>query len=517
MYDFVFRNALLLDGSGKSPYRADVAVYSSLICLIAPPKSISGRHVIEKPSLCLAPGFIDIHSHDDLEVLRSPSLIDKLGQGITLDVNGNCGIGLFPLSENSIGELSSIAKDILGSYDEEWAWCDYKSYKKRIEEKGVGINVAFLTSHSALRYFVMGSDISRIATNEEIEEMCTLLDEQLKEGSIGFSSGLYYSPCLFADGRELEALLSVVKANGKIFSVHHRCEGDDVLSSLEEILRLAKKTGVQLEISHLKVIGERNQDKVDKVLSLIDAYRSDGVDVKFDQYPYEYGSTGLFSLLPPSFQGLSRIEQRLAVSLENEREDIKKEMIHPSGWDSIYSLVGPDKIKMLTLDSHRELEGMSLSEIGMMWNKDPLDSLLDILSDETGKAVMTDETESRENLVKIMTSSFSSFGTDSLFSSASPHPRTKDASMHLIREYVTAEKTLTLEEAVRKMSGENADRLGLKDRGYVKEGMKADLVLFDAEKGRVDTVLVNGRAAILDGAYTGGLYGSVISRGMKNA
>ena len=359
-------------------------------------------------------------------------------------------------------------------------------------------------------YDAIGRTLTVTEANAIIRDtVAEFFSELTIEGEVsGFrpsSSGHWYFTL-----KDSQAALDAAVFRSAQYSMAAPKNGDLVIAK-GSLSYYAKNGRLSFVIRSMRIKGEGS------LLEMIENCRNGGTDVKFDQYPYEYGSTGLFSLLPPSFQGLSRIEQRLAVSLENEREDIKKEMIHPSGWDSIYSLVGPDKIKMLTLDSHRELEGMSLSEIGMMWNKDPLDSLLDILSDETGKAVMTDETESRENLVKIMTSSFSSFGTDSLFSSAYPHPRTKDASMHLIREYVTAEKTLTLEEAVRKMSGENADRLGLKDRGYVKEGMKADLVLFDAEKGRVDTVLVNGRAAILDGAYTGGLYGSVISRGMKNA
>ena len=243
---------------------------------------------------------------------------------------------------------------------------------------------------------------------------------------------------------------------------------------------------------------------------MIERAREAGPDVRFDQYPYEYGSTSLFSLLPPDIQHLSRIEQRLAVSLDNEREEIKKEMLSPSGWDSIYSLVGPDDIKMLSLDSHHELEGLSLTQIGRMWKSDPLDALFDILSDETGRAVMMDVTESMENLKKIMRHPLMGFGTDSLFSSSSPHPRTRDAAMHLIRKFVSEDKILSLKEAVRKMSGENADRLRLKDRGYIREGMKADLVLFNAEKGVVDTVLVNGKAAILDGEYQKILSGAII-------
>ena len=206
MYDYVFRNANVVDGTGRKAYRADVAVYSSLICLIAEPGTLGAKHVIERPELVLCPGFIDIHSHDDLEVLRNAGMESKLMQGITLDVNGNCGIGLFPiLGEES--ELRLLVEDILGTYDERWDWKDYEGYRKRIERTGTGINMAFLTSHSALRLAAMGKDVRRSAVREEIEKMCLLLDEQLKQGSLGFSSGLYYSPCMFADEAELISLL----------------------------------------------------------------------------------------------------------------------------------------------------------------------------------------------------------------------------------------------------------------------------------------------------------------------
>ncbi len=511
MYDYVFKNALIADGTGKPPFYGDVAVSSSLISEISSPFTLSAQTVIEKPGLVLAPGFIDIHSHSDFEVLLRPGMKDKIGQGITTEVSGNCGVGLFPLLEDH-SVLLSLVEDVLGEYDMAWDWSDFKSFKSRIEASGVGINMGFLTSHSAIRLYAMNNDARRSATESEIEKMAELLDSQLKQGSLGFSTGLYYSPCLFADEKELMALLSVVRKNDKIFAVHHRCEGDDILPSLEEILTLSAKTGVQLEISHLKAIGKKNQDKVDQALSMIEKYRSEGLDVKFDQYPYEYGSTSLFSLLPPSIQRLSRIEQRFAASLESERREIKKEMLSPSGWDSIYSLAGPENITILALDSNKELENRILSDIASERGEDPLDTLLDLLSEETGKAVMMDVTQSKENLIKIMKHPLMGFGTDSLFSSRPPHPRTSDAAMHLIREYVSKEKALTLEEAVRKMTGENAERLRLKDRGIIKEGLRADLVLFDKDEGRVDTVLVNGKAAMLDGEYEKGMHGCIIVR-----
>ncbi len=510
MYDYVFRNALVADGTLNKPYRADVAVYAGLICLIGKANTLGAKHVIEKENLVLSPGFIDIHSHDDAEILMHPAMEDKIGQGITTDINGNCGVGLFPLLEETREDLVTLVEDILGIYDGPWDWKDYKGYASRLSGTGVGINVSFLTSHSALRIFALKNDVRRKATDKEIDLMCTLLDSQLKDGSIGFSTGLYYSPCLFAEEKELLALLEVVKDNDKLFAVHHRCEGDDIIPSVDEVLSLARKSGVRLEISHLKAIGKRNQGKVDEVLSMIENARKNGVDVKFDQYPYEYGSTSLFSLLPPDIQKLTRLEQRLAVSLENEREEIKEEMLNPSGWDSIYSLVGPENIRMLLLDSNKELEGKTLSEIAGERGEDPLDVLLDILSEETGKAVMMDITETEDNLLKILRHPLMGFGTDSLFSSEPAHPRTKDAAMHLFREYVSRKHVLSIEEAVRKMSGENADRLRLSSRGYIKEGMKADLVLFDPVLGKVDTVLVNGKLSMQDGMVLDNLNGEII-------
>lgn len=510
MYDYVFRDATVVDGSGNPRYKADVAVYSSLICLITKERTLSAKHVIDSTGLALSPGFIDIHSHDDIEVLKNGILRDKIMQGITTDVSGNCGVGLFPLKEDCIDDIVSLSEDILGTYDGKFDWVDFKGYKERLSRNGVGVNSAFLTSHSALRIYSMKNDSRREATNDEIDLMCALLDESLCEGSFGFSTGLYYSPCMFASRKEIAALLSVVEKHDKIFSVHHRCEGDFIIESIREILDIAKESGVRTEISHLKAIGRRNQSKIDEVLSLIENARREGCDVKFDLYPYEWGSTSLFSLLPPDIQALSRLEQRLAISLDNERDEIKKEILNPVGWDSLYSLVGPDDIKILTLESSPSAEGKSLSEIAKERNADPLDTLLDLLADETGKAVMQDVTESRENLAKILANPLSSFGTDALFSANPGHIRRRDASMHLIREFVEKDNVLTLEEAVRKMSYENALRLGLKDRGLLKEGMKADLVLFDSEKGRVEAVLVNGKPAVLDGECLNNLFGEVL-------
>ena len=513
MYDTLITGATIIDGSGSRPYNANVALFGDRIVFIGKEGISRARRQIDGRGLVLAPGFIDIHTHTELEALRRNTMTARLMQGITTDVSGNCGIGVFPVSSG----LAKAVEDVLGTYPV-WSWSDYRSFRDTLISRGIGINEALLVSHTAVRLAAMGEDAGREATDDEIDRMCQILSDELDKGARGFSSGLYYAPCVFASRKELLRLLSVVKEKGRIFSVHHRCEGDDVEASLAEVLSLAAESGVRLEVSHLKAIGKENQHKVDNLLRMIEDARSGGVDVKFDQYPYTFGSTSLFSLLPPSILAHSRLEQRLALSLENEREDIRKEMLHPSGWDSIYSMVGPDDIKVIYLENGRKYSGMTLSEIGRERGEDTIDALFDLLSEETGLAVMEDITESEESLLKIMAHPLMCFGSDSLYSSPIPHPRSRHAAVEFLSSYVIGRSLMPLEEGIRKLSGEASDRLSLPDRGYIREGYKADMVLFDPSKLAVDGdsnkgidyVFVNGAAAVENGEPTGTLSGQVI-------
>ena len=267
-----------------------------------------------------------------------------------------------------------------------------------------------------------------------------------------------------------------------------------------------------MEVSHLKAIGKKNQKEVDVMLRDIEEYRARGVDVTFDQYPYTFGSTSLFSLLPPRVLGFSRLEQRMALSLESERKVIKEEIMASDGWDSIYPLVGGENIRALYLTSHPEFNGKTLEEIkDEMGLSDPLDALFDVLKDETGLAVMTDVTETEESLEKIMKHPLMCFGTDSLYSSPVPHPRSFHSTVHFLKEYVFEKKLLTLEEAIRRMTGEIARRFGIHDRGVLEEGKRADITVFspselsEGEDGRnrgFRLVMVNGKIALKDDRVT---------------
>ena len=514
MYDHMFRNALIVDGSGNEPYRANVAVFGDRIAFIGKEGITRAKNVVDASSYVLAPGFIDMHTHTDLHVLRDRDMKARVHQGILTDVSGNCGIGVFP---NSGDALHLAVEDVLGTYDN-WSWKSFDDYKRVLADGGIGINETFLASHTALRYAAMGADAGREANDKEIATMCAILDDLLSSGAKGVSSGLYYAPCLFASEKELLALLAVVRKHDKLFAVHHRCEGNDVIASLEEVLRLAELSGVRLEISHLKAIGKANQGKVPEMLQMLENGRAKGIDVKADQYPYAFGSTSLYSLLPPHILGLSRFEQRLALSLDNERADLKEEILHPSGWDSVYEMVGPDDIRIIYLEDHPGYNGLSLSDIGKDRKKDPLDALFDLLAEETGLAVMSDVTQSDESLRIIMKHPLVSFGTDSLYSSPIPHPRSYHSSVEYLSRYVVSEHIMTLPEAIRKMTGENADKLGLKDRGYIKEGCFADLVMFSPERlapsgednDGFEAIMIAGQPSLMNGRWSYPRAGRVI-------
>ncbi len=511
MYDIILKNGLIIDGRGGKPFLSNVAVFSDSIALITESDITRARNVIDCSGKYIAPGFIDSHCHTDFLILKDPKAEARIGQGITTDVTGNCGIGVFPYTDPL---LKDMVKDVLGEWNE-WKWKDFSSMKRYYSERKIGVNELFLVSHTALRVAAMGEDCKREATDDEIERMCSILRDELRAGAKGFSTGLYYSPCVYSNKEELHRILTVVKKEGGIFTVHHRSEGNGCLESLREVLETAARSGVRTEISHLKAIGGVNQREAEMMLSLIEEYRRAGLDVKFDQYPYTFGSTSLFSLLPPRVLAYSRLEQRMALSLESERKTIRKEIMEDTSWDSIYPLVGPENIKVLFLSSSPQYNGMTLEEIARDMNlSDPLDALFDVLRDETGLAVMTDITETDETLEMIMTHPLMCFGTDSLYSSPVPHPRSYHSTVEFLSKYVRDRKLLTLEEAVRRMTGETAERFGIKDRGILDEGYRADITVFDLDALKcrddntnegIECVILNGKIASFKGEifYTG--------------
>jgi len=523
---YYFSNATILDGSGDEPYQGDVLVENDTIKEILPPNSptMNDAVIIDASGKYVTPGFIDMHGHSDLEVLRTPAMRAKVGQGITTEVAGNCGIGVFPSEQNSTF-LKELSSDVLGSYPNV-GWQDFHAYRQQWQDKGSGNNFFVLQAHSNLRRMGMTGSVNRAASEEEVHKMCRLLEVSLQQGCLGLSTGLYYAPCIFATNEELLRLLEVVAKHNALFTVHMRCEGSDIVAAVEEVVALAKQTGVKLQISHLKVIGLKNQHLVDEVLSLIDKAKADGVDIRFDQYPYTYGSTSLFSMLPPQYLKLERKELQKVLSDPEQREIIKEQMETPVGWDSLAFLCGWDQVQVLSLQSNPRYSGQTFSQIAKALNSDPYEVFFDLLEQEQGTALMIDVTQSEESIIKIMRHPLMSFGTDALYTEGAKHPRSFQSTFHILDRYGKQLQVLPLPTLISKMTGVSAKRLGLRDRGLIKVGYKADLLLLDWESlhdssdvmhpdsksSGLDLVMVNGQIAYKDGEFTGSTSGSLLKR-----
>jgi N-acyl-D-aspartate/D-glutamate deacylase len=520
--EYLLKNAMIVDGMNHKPFLGSITILHGKIDRILKNGEdlslINASTTIDVNKRFLFPGFIDFHGHSDLQVIRDPSMMCKIQQGITTEIAGNCGVGVYPIDINNksiVGSINNSTKDVLGEGNysiDEYNWSDFKTYTDYVKREGSGTNIMYLQSHTALRCNAILGNPNRAATKEELDLMCNLLDKSLSQGCIGFSTGLYYAPCLYATREEMIALLSVVKKHNKFFAVHHRCEGDDVIKSIEEVIELAKITGVRLEISHLKAIGKDNQKYVPLILSLIDKAKSQGVDIGFDQYPYDFGSTSLSSMLPPSYLKLSHEDLKSALGNEEDRAKMKNLIIKGIGFDSIIKMCGFSNIIIMYSEHLRELDGLTLLQCadrlyGNHCETSMFNAFFDILRDEDGICLMEDITQSVESMQKILSHSLMVFGTDSLYSGGAlpSHPRSYHSVPHYLSLFYKHLHTLPLEELIYRATGKSAERLNLINRGRIKEGYFADLIICDLEnledlsakntqnpsKG-IDDVFVNG-------------------------
>lgn len=513
----LIHNVSIVDGSGLPAFRGMVAVTGDRIVYAGPDSGrFAASRTIDGNRNLLCPGFIDMHGHSDLAVLRSGSTQPKIAQGITTEVIGNCGMGVYPFQQDS--ELPRLATDILGTVANRWLWTDFDTYAQQVDSSGSATNIVGLQAHAPLRLMALDGSPNRTASTDEIGRMVALLRDSYAQGAAGFSSGLYYAPAMFASHEELRALLDETARQDRLFAVHHRCEGDTVLESLREVLDLAQESGVRLQISHLKAIGRENQRHVDDMLALIDRYAARGVQVGFDQYPYTFGSTSLYSMLPPRYLKIGRDRLLSLLHDREERAQMLADMQEPDGWDSILALCGWEDVSVMHIDGHPDLTGRSFASLGSERGQDPSDVFFDLLAEGPAVAVMADVTQSEASLEHIMRHPLGCFGTDALYSSVVAHPRSTHATEHLLSRYWKERQTLPLETHIHRMSALSAARLQLRDRGTIREGFKADLVLLDpnllSDDLHADTpirmVMIDGTAVWDDGASTGMCGGRVI-------
>jgi N-acyl-D-aspartate/D-glutamate deacylase len=469
-------NALIIDGTGNPGFKGDVAIESGRIIAVGALGSWKSDDVIDAATMVLAPGFIDVHTHDDLEVLNNPAMDCKVSQGVTTVIAGNCGISIAPVSHS--GNMPAPFP-ILGQ-PEDFCYSTVVAYRDEFEKSAPAVNLALLIGHSSLRLTVMKDSLDRPATAGEIKEMSALLDLGLKSGCVGLSSGLDYPPALQAPESELVALASVLRNNpSTVYTTHMRNEGDGVIESVKETLRTGREAKVPVIISHHKCAGPKNYGRSRETLKLIESAQN-GQDVGLDVYPYVASSTSLI----PRF--IRDAEQILVAYSEPYPEMASRPL------DEIAS----------TWQCSREEAAQRLYPAGAIY-------------------FQMDEAD----VSRILAFPGTMVGSDGLPSMSHPHPRLWGTFPRVLARYVREQKLLSLEQAIHKMTGLSARTFGLDQRGIIKEGYKADLVLFDPD-GIEDTatfedpvqpargihhVFVNGVPVWSNGSATGQRSGMFLS------
>ena len=463
MLDTLICGAKIVDGTGKAAFTADVGILDGMIEEVGNLSNAQAFETIEAAGRVLTPGFIDMHRHADAALFREGFGEAELCQGLTTLVNGNCGMSLAPLSGAHADECAKYLAPITGNIPPELRFASIDSYFKAAQGRGLPLSCAELIGMGTLRTLAAGfttGDLSPL----ELRDLHYHMEAALADGACGVSLGLGYAPEIFYSTDGLIRALAPLHRSGVPICVHMRQEGDGVVDALREMLEVARALQTPLEVSHLKAIGGRNARKaVPEMLSLIERARQDGLDVMCDVYPYTAGSTQLIHVLPPEFQegGTEALTKRLLD--DAARKEMRARMEAGSDFENITLLVGFDNVVAIGLrtDEYRRFEGKSVAEIAQTLQKDPFDTLFDLLAAEQCNTGMIDYISDEEDVKDILRAPFSGVISDATYPSGGRvHPRVYGTFARLIEKYVVQERVLTLEQAVHKVTGHAADRFG---------------------------------------------------------
>ena len=523
------KNGLIVDGTGRKAFPGSVAIENDVLTAVgAVDESAKFDEVIDVKGLVIAPGFIDSHSHSDLKVLVNPFVKPKICQGVTTELLGQDGISLAPLPRQYISPWRKNLAGLNGDSDSiDWNYETTDGYLKLLEKSGVGLNEAYLVPHGNIRMEAMGLD-NRKPTAEELEKMKAITRREMKAGAFGLSTGLIYMPCAYAEISEIIELCKVVAEFDGVFVIHQRSEADDMLQSMREVIDIGRKSGVKVHFSHFKVCGRKNWALIDEVLDLLDKAKAEGIRVSYDQYPYVAGSTMLGVILPPWVHdgGTDKLLKRL------EDPQLRLKMIQDieqgiPGWDNFIDFAGLDQIFVTSVKTaaNEDLIGKNLIEIGQMRGKDPYQATFDLLYQEENAVGMVDFYGTEEHVIRFLKRPEQNVCTDGLLG-GKPHPRVFGAFPRVLGLYVRENKALSLEEAVRKMTGKTAEVFGFARRGILKAGNFADVVVFNPDtvidKGTyvepvqypegIEYVVINGNVVVKQGVYDEILAGKVLRK-----
>ena len=499
--DVIIRNGQIIDGTGAEPVRADLAVRDGRIVEVGVIRRGQCGREIDATGLVVSPGFIDIHTHAEANLLKYPDAWNYLSQGVTTAIGGNCGGGPIPLED----------------------------YASRAEPADMGINLGLLAGHNAIRGKAMGSE-NRAPTSAELNRMVDLLREAMEDGAYGFSSGLRYVPGAYAKTDEVIALARVASAHGVIYVTHMRDEGLGLIESVQESILIGREAGLPLQISHFKAVGKKMWGRAGEILDLVDSARSAGQDVTFDQYPYTASSTGLTVLFPSwALAGgrATRLEKWKTPDVRNKiRDGIIFNLMEDRGGGD------PANVVLVTSPYDAAFGGMHLGEVtDKLFGNTTIENVAEtvIRLSEAGHHPCVFHCMDENDVQRIMQHPAGLIASDSHIvppDETHPHPRNFGTFPRVLGHYVRDPKLLPLPEAIRKMTGAVAQRLGLIDRGLIKNGHRADLTVFDpntiADRATwtqpkqtavgIHHVFVNGQVAMENGQQTGKMAGMFLKR-----
>ncbi len=532
-FDLVIRNGHIIDGTGSPWYSGDIGIINGRIAQIGVLSGAPAKRVIDAQGRVVAPGFIDMLGQSELSILVNPHLPSKIFQGITTEITGEGG-SVAPLNKR----LIAADRGGFSHYKVKPDWLTFREYFARLEKQGMGINLASYVGATQVRRVVLG-DGNRAPTAAELEQMKALVREAMQQGAVGVSTALQYAPAPYAKTEELIALAAEAAKFGGIYSTHMRSEGDSIDDALDEAFRIGREANIPVEIWHLKAAGKQNWSRMPEIVSRIEAARASGVDVSADTYAYPAWFNSFSAFIPPWAHdgGEMKMVERLKDPAMRAR--IRKEMMTAdSSWDNEWQEIpGPEAILVSVVQNPKllPLQGKTIAQIAEAQNKDAIDTIFDLLIDDPGMSVAV-FAMSEQDIALALKQPWVSVDNDSqgtspdgLLGKEHPHPRAYGTFPRILRKYVREEKLLTLPDAIRKFSALPAQRLRLTDRGVLKQGLWADIVVFDPEKIRdvatfenpnqlsegMEYVLVNGVPVIEAGKMTDALPGKVL-RGQGN-
>lgn len=527
MYDIIIRNGKIIDGTGNPWFLGDLAVQAGKIKKVGYiPTDVLAHQIIDAAGQIVAPGFIDIHSHSDIPLLIDGLAQGKVRQGVTTEVIGNCGFGIAPLNTEMAKKDVQDSLDIYGS---KLSWQNLDEYLNLLETKGVSLHVVPLIGHGVIRKSIMNYD-QRQPTSDELAEMCQLVRECMEAGAFGLTTGLIYPPSSYAESKELVELAKIVAEYGGFYATHMRNESSEVYRAVEESINIGRQARLPIHISHHKVCHPQFWGIVDNTLALMHEVRkTEGIDVTCDLYPYIATNTGLAAVIPDEYHAGGK--EVLLTHLKNP--DLRETLLSnlestqgPRGWENLF-------ISEVRSDKNQTVEGKDVKTIAQEWNTTPAQVVIKLLIEEELAVGMIRFAMCEEDVKRVMQDDLTMIGSDGLalaiegpLSKGKPHPRNFGTFPRVLGKYSRDEGVLSLEDAIKKMSSFPAQRLGLLTKGILREGMDADITIFNPETIKdqatfsephqyptgIDYVIVNGQIVIKEGEHTGIKPGKVLRK-----